>query len=92
MFEWDEDKRLLTLEKHGVDFMDAIEIFTGPVLLAEDRRHDYGERRFRAIGMVGEEVLLVVFTPRGLARRIISARGATDEEASHYHAYLRRRR
>ncbi|MES2141851.1 MAG: BrnT family toxin [Pseudomonadota bacterium] len=27
VFEWDEKKRSLNLEKHGIDFVDAIEIF-----------------------------------------------------------------
>jgi len=27
MFEWDDDKRLNALKKHGIDFLDAIEIF-----------------------------------------------------------------
>ena len=27
-FEWDETKRLTNIEKHGVDFAEAIEMFT----------------------------------------------------------------
>jgi uncharacterized DUF497 family protein len=27
MFEWDEDKRLLNLEKHGLDFIDVQVLF-----------------------------------------------------------------
>jgi uncharacterized protein len=27
-FEWDENKRISNLEKHGIDFIDAIEIFS----------------------------------------------------------------
>ena len=50
-FEWDENKRISNLESHGVDFKDAALIFTNVVLEAEDKRGDYGERRFRAVGM-----------------------------------------
>ncbi len=32
MYEWDEAKRLATLEKHGIDFVDAVEIFSGTYL------------------------------------------------------------
>lgn len=26
-FEWDDDKRLLNLQKHGIDFVDAQSVF-----------------------------------------------------------------
>jgi uncharacterized DUF497 family protein len=28
-FEWDADKNRLNIEKHGIDFEDAIEVFYG---------------------------------------------------------------
>lgn len=30
VFEWDETKRTLNLDKHGVDFVDAVEVFHDP--------------------------------------------------------------
>jgi uncharacterized protein len=42
-FEWDEDKRLTNLRKHGVDFVDVPSIFDGDTIMVEDSRHDYGE-------------------------------------------------
>lgn len=48
--EWDDAKRRSNLEEHGVDFLDAALIFENPTIEAEDTRHDYGERRFRAAG------------------------------------------
>ena len=53
--EWDEPKRQSNLADHGVDFMDAALIFEGVFLEAEDRRSDYGEQRFRALGGVGDD-------------------------------------
>ncbi|MFW6027977.1 MAG: BrnT family toxin, partial [bacterium] len=49
-FEWDERKRLSVLETRGVDFIDAVNIFDGDVLIEKDRRHRYGEERSTAIG------------------------------------------
>ena len=45
MFAWDEAKRRLNLQKHGIDFADAAKIFRGLTFTAEDDREAYGERR-----------------------------------------------
>ena len=37
-FEWDDNKRNAVLEKHGLDFIDAITIFAGDVLTARRAR------------------------------------------------------
>jgi uncharacterized DUF497 family protein len=66
-FEWDEAKRLSNIATHGVDFRIAALIFKGIILEAEDERHDYGEPRFRALGQMGDDVLMVVYTWRGCA-------------------------
>jgi len=31
-FEWDENKNRINISKHGIDFVDAIDIFKHPVL------------------------------------------------------------
>ena len=72
-FEWDERKRLRKLEEHVVDFKDAALIFDHPILEAEDKRSDYGEPRFRALGSVGTDYFMVAYAWRGPNRRIISA-------------------
>ncbi len=53
-FAWDPAKNEANLEKHGVDFEDAIRIFEGPTLEQEDARRDYGERRVQALGRSGD--------------------------------------
>ncbi len=83
-FAWDPAKNEANLEKHGVDFEDAIRIFEGPTLEQEDARRDYGERRVQALGRSGDDVLFVVYTWRGAVRRIISARGANRYEREGY--------
>ncbi|EGJ50871.1 BrnT family toxin [Desulfocurvibacter africanus] len=39
-YEWDQNKRG-NLEKHGIDFLDAIEVLEGSPLMREDDRSDY---------------------------------------------------
>lgn len=87
-FEWDAEKQRTNLEKHGVDFDDAISIFLGPTLEALDDRFDYGEARFVAYGEVGGHILAVVYTMRDEVCRIISARKARSDERRQYYAAL----
>jgi uncharacterized DUF497 family protein len=85
-FEWDEAKRRANILKHGIDFVDAIEIFAGDVIETEDRRRDYGERRLVVSGEREGEVLRIIYTWRGQRRRIISARRARQNERRAYYA------
>jgi len=86
--EWDEAKRRANIEKHGIDFVDAVEIFAGQFIETEDRRRDYGERRYRAVGQLGEQIIQVAYTWRSERRRIISARRAGRNDRRTYHASL----
>ena len=87
-FEWDEEKRLNNIKERGVDFRDAALIFEGPVLVQEDRRENYGEQRFRALGMVDEECYVVAYTWRGSTCRIISAWRFDDDGRKRYEKIL----
>lgn len=82
--EWDEEKRTLTLSERGLDFAHAGELFGGLTLTVEDDRFDYGETRFQTIGRIGRKTVLVVWTPRGEARRIISMRECNVRERERY--------
>ena len=59
-FEWDEDKRLANVRKHGIDFVDAITIFEGDTLTLEDNRFDYDELRLITLGLYEDRVIVVV--------------------------------
>lgn len=84
-FEWDERKRLTNLVKHGVDFLRAIRIWDNDrIVVIEDRRRDYRERRFQAFGFVDGMLLTAVFTWRDQRCRIISARRASRDERQAY--------
>ena len=90
-FEWDDDKRSRNIEERGVDFRVAARIFMNPVNEAEDERGDYGEVRIRALGHVGDEYYLVVYSWRGTNRRIISAWKVGRNGRKRYQAILARR-
>ena len=83
-FEWDQKKRLANVRKHGIDFLDAIEIFKGDTVMIEDDRFDYGERRFISLGMLKGTVIVVAHTEEADTIRIISARKATKNERKFY--------
>jgi hypothetical protein len=83
--KWDNDKQERNLEKHGVDFVDAVKIFSHPVFEWMDTRQDYGEERVISIGGDGEDYFVVVSTWRGEKQRIISAWKAGRDEKKEYH-------
>lgn len=78
--EFDDAKRKLTLAERGLDFADAGLLFAGVTATRADTRKDYGEPRFQTFGFLHNHAALVVWTPRGDARRIISMRYAHDHE------------
>lgn len=83
-FEWDEDKSKACRETRGFDFSVVEGFDFGEALIVEDTRRDYGERRFRAFGHIGNDAFSVVFTPRGDRIRIISVRRAHARELKRY--------
>lgn len=64
-----------------MDFAKAGLLFAGPTMTRPDTRKAYGEPRFQMIGYVHGHAAMVVWTPRGEARRIISMRYAHEHEA-----------
>ncbi|MFU1478361.1 BrnT family toxin [Roseovarius sp. C7] len=89
MFEWDEDKRLATISKHGLDFHDMIEVLAAPHVVIEARTQ--GEARFLAIGGFGTLTVAIVHTMRGDVTRLITARRARQNEKRQYQALHARR-
>jgi len=89
-FEWDEQKNRLNIQKHGIDFADAAEMFANPMLIALDDREEYGEDRWIGLGMLKTRVVVVVYTERdGDTIRIISLRKALRHERERYEQALR---
>ena len=81
---YDITKRNKTLIERGLDFADAKAVFAGHHFTAEDLRQDYGEVRLISIGLIQERMVVLVWTPRGEDRRIISMRKANEREQALY--------
>ncbi|MDD3609652.1 MAG: BrnT family toxin [Halothiobacillaceae bacterium] len=88
-FEWDEDKRLANIRKHGIDFVDMPAMFEGDTLSYEDTRFEYREYRLITIGRLRDFVVLVAHTETDDTIRIIHARKASKETARHYSEHFR---
>lgn len=86
IFEWDNAKAIANLEKHAISFEQAKGVFRDPFAIEfMDDRADYGEERYILIGMADNRILVVVYTLRNEAIRIISAREAEAYERRKYH-------
>ena len=81
---FDPAKREATLTERGLDFADAAVIFAGRELTVEDTRRNYGEPRFQTVGFLQGRMVMVVWTPRGEARHIISMRKCNVKEQARY--------
>jgi len=85
-FEWDPEKAAANLEKHGVEFSEAMTVFGDPLeLTIADPDHSEGEFRFLSVGVSASGRLLVVaYTEREGRTRIINAREVTQQERKQY--------
>ncbi len=82
-FEWDQEKSRLNFDKHGIDFIDAQGVFDGRLRYI-DLSFRSSEVRLTITAMLGERLFTVVWTTRGTAIRLISARRARDAETRTY--------
>ena len=82
--EFDETKRAETIKARGLDMARAASVFGGATLTVEDDRQDYGEVRFITVGFLNGEMVVLVWTPRDDAYRIISMRKANERERRLY--------
>jgi uncharacterized protein len=84
-FEWDDEKARFNLEKHKINFEDAKRVFDDPGIVDDDDdTMDYGEDRYRAVGLVNGRLIAVFYALRNDRVRIFSARSATRKEHGDY--------
>jgi uncharacterized DUF497 family protein len=83
-FEWDENKRLSNVEKHGIDFVDCLDVFLDPDAFVYLSMRSETEKRYVITGRVRERSMSVVFTRRGSLIRLISARVSRRNERRQY--------
>lgn len=79
-FRWSASKRAVNLAAHGLDFLDAFEVFAGLTYTFEDDRFRYAEQRFVTLGFLGATAVSIVHTESEHEIRVISFRRATRKE------------
>ena len=84
-FEWDEAKSEACFRERGFDFAYAARAFFDPNRVVQiDVRHSYGEERYQLMGKIEGRLFVLVYTPKHVALRIISARKANQREIRYY--------
>ncbi len=81
---FDPAKCEAALQERGLNFADAAIVFAGPTITVEDIRRDYGETRYQTVGFIADRMVMVVWTPRGVATHVISMRKCNDREKAIY--------
>jgi hypothetical protein len=84
LLSYDPAKSARNEEERGLAFNLAEEFDWSSALIVGDRRRSYEERRYQALGSIGEHLHMLVFTPRGGAIHVISLRRANQRERRRY--------
>lgn len=82
--EFDPVKNEKNLRERGLSFDQAARFEFSTAKIVEDRRKDYGERRYLALGKLGGRVHMLVFSETATGIRIISFRKANRREVKLY--------
>ena len=92
IFNWDMDKNIQNIEKHGVPFKEAATVFRDEIaVVLDDIEHSQEEERFKIIGISRNLRLLMVchcYRDDDSVIRLISARKATKQEQIQYRGAL----
>lgn len=84
-FEFDDAKSLANKAKHGIDFLEAQDLWLDVDLLRIPARSD-AEERFLFIGMIDGRHYSAIVTYRGETIRLISVRRSRPLEVQAYEA------
>lgn len=82
-FEFDINKSCSNLDKHGINFIDAQELWVDPDLLQVKAKFE-SEQRYLVIGTIAEKYWSAVITYRDDIIRIISVRSSRKAEVLLY--------
>lgn len=82
--EFDPAKEATNFETHGISLSRVRDFDFETAIVIEDRRRDYGETRFIALGYIDDRLHVLVFTRRPPLLRPISLRKANPREAGRY--------
>ena len=83
-FEFDPTKDAANIAKHGLSLAEAATLEMSLARVSIDRRRDYGEERFIAVGPLAGRLHVLIFALRGAVIRVISLRKANAREMRDY--------
>ncbi len=90
-FEWDENKNITNIAKHGYDFRDVIEVFTDKDLFVYPSSYNL-EERYIAVSRYEGKYITLIYTVRDQTIRLISSRRARKKEIKDYEQAKRKDR
>ena len=80
----DPRKERRNIAERGLSLDLAEQLDWATALIWEDKRNDYGERRYCVLGFIEDRMHSVVFTSRNGKPRVISLRKANKREVNRY--------
>ena len=80
----DPKKERRNIAERGLSLDLAEQLDWATALIWEDKRNDYGERRYCVLGLIEDRLHSVVFTPRNGKPRVISLRKANQRVVNRY--------
>jgi uncharacterized DUF497 family protein len=89
IFEYDEEKSAANLQKHGISFMLAEELWEDEYMVILPS-HRQNEERWLCIAEMRDKFWTAIITYRENKTRIISVRRARNKEISIYEAFRNR--
>ncbi|MFL5056286.1 MAG: BrnT family toxin [Microvirga sp.] len=82
--EFDPAKSRKNAEERGMAFETAEDFEFETAIVRQDTRKAYPEARFQGIGLIGETICFLVFTPKPDGFRVISLRKAKRKERNEW--------
>ncbi len=82
-FEYDKDKSAVNKNKHGIDFIEAQELWNDPDIIEIPLKAS-DESRYLVIGKISSNIWSGIITYRNSRIRIISVRRSRKEEVEIY--------
>lgn len=88
-FDYDPSKSRKNLERHGIDFMDAQQLWDNPHVIVPAKYVD-GEERYAILGEIRRLIYVAIFTERKDTIRIISCHRTDKRWERKYHEQLKK--
>lgn len=87
-YEFDDNKSTSNKAKHGITLEEAARIWDGPHVELQAKTVD--EPRYMVIGKLDSKLYSCIYTLRGAATRLISARRSRKSEEEIYYEHIKK--